>query len=273
MEDEGIDKQTQIQILTDILDGISKTEILKKYSISSDEYSEIKENLLKQIKEKADEVEITSYAVRYFRNLAKERNFSSKAKELGLSVPQTKLLNQIILGKTRPTYGIIFLLRRSISPASWIYMESEKLPAPVDFKPIIEEKFPAYDFPARKELAKQKTLGHLFFDIIRERQVLTRFCAIHNCPLMEAANFIYMKKKSERRNSVYTPPNRSVHHEIQGSHPPGLLVCLSRRSVRTDHERYAPVCGRMDFKAERLLKHFHHSKTLLSDEFPAVFAV
>lgn len=194
MEDEGIDKQTQIQILTDILDSISKTEILKKYSISSDEYSEIKENLLKQIKEKADEVEITSYAVRYFRNLAKERNFSSKAKELGLSVPQTKLLNQIILGKTRPTYGIIFLLRRSISPASWIYMESEKLPAPVDFKPIIEEKFPAYDFPARKELAKQKTLGHLFFDIIRERQVLTRFCAIHNCPLMEAANFIYMKK-------------------------------------------------------------------------------
>lgn len=194
MEDEGIDKQTQIQILADILDGIGKTEILKKYSIPNSKYLEIKENLLKQIKEKADETEITSYAVRYFRNLAKERNFSSKAKELGLSVPQTKLLNQIILGKTRPTYGIIFLLRRSISPASWIYMESEKLPAPVDFKPIIEEKFPAYDFPARKELAKQKTLGHLFFDIIRERQVLTRFCAIHNCPLMEAANFIYMKK-------------------------------------------------------------------------------
>ena len=234
MEDEGIDKQTQIQILTDILDGISKTEILKKYSISSDEYSEIKENLLKQIKEKADEVEITSYAVRYFRNLAKERNFSSKAKELGLSVPQTKLLNQIILGKTRPTYGIIFLLRRSISPASWIYMESEKLPAPVDFKPIIEEKFPAYDFPARKELAKQKTLGHLFFDIIRERQVLTRFCAIHNCPLMEAANFIYMKKnRNGETRYTHRPTVPFITKFKEASHPDFWFVYPEEVSAQT----------------------------------------
>lgn len=194
VEDKRIDRQTQIQILTDILDGISKTEIFKKHSISSDEYSEIKDTLLKQIKEKTDKAEITSYAVRYFRNLAKERRFTAEAKEMGLSVSMTKLLNQIIMGNSRPTYGVIFSLRRQISPAQWVYMESEKLPAPVDFKPVIEEKYPAYDFPTRNELAKQKTLGHLFFDIIREGQVLTRFCAIHNCPLMEAANFIYMKK-------------------------------------------------------------------------------
>lgn len=99
MEEAKISRQTQIQILTDMLEGISKTEIFKKYSISNDKYAAIKESLLKQIKEKANDAETTTYAVRYFRNLARERKFTSKSKEFGLSISQTKLLNQIIIRK------------------------------------------------------------------------------------------------------------------------------------------------------------------------------
>lgn len=73
-------------------------------------------------------------------------------------------------------------------------MEDERLPEPVIFKPVAEEKYPAYNFLARNELAREKTLGHIFFDIIRDGQVLMKFCAIYNCLLTETANFIYMKR-------------------------------------------------------------------------------
>lgn len=194
MEDAEIDRQIQAQILTDLLNAMGKDEIIEKYAVSAEQFLKIKENISRQANEKSDDEEITSHAARYFRNLAKEHKFTSTAEGLGLSFEQTKFLNQIVLGKNRPTYGIIFMLRRSISPAQWIYMENEKLPSPVAFNPLVEQRYPVYDFATRNELAKEKTLGHLFFDIIRKGRVLTKFCAAHNCTLLEAANFIYMKK-------------------------------------------------------------------------------
>ncbi len=201
-----IARQIQGEILADIFNGLGEKEILKKYSISSTEFLALKDSLLKQIKEKAGDAEITTHAARYFRNLAKECKFTETAKNLGLSEARIKFLNQIILGKVRPTYGIIFSLRRFISPAQWVFKEDEELPAPVSFRPLVEEKFPVYNMEARTELSTRKSLGHIYFDAIKEGHVLSKFCAVHNCPAAEIANVIYMKKHpTEDRRCLKRP--------------------------------------------------------------------
>ncbi len=193
MNTEEIAERIGYDILSDILRGKEESELLQKYGISEAQFSQLKKIILRQVKEKVDSVEITSHAVRYFKNLVKERTFASKTSEYELSDPQQKLLYNVTRGNFRATYGIIFALRRFISPSQWIYREDEELPEPVKFNPLVEEKYPHYDFDSRNELAKESTLGNIFFDILKERRAMTKFCASHNCEKLEAANFVYMK--------------------------------------------------------------------------------
>lgn len=156
MEDTEIDRQIQAQILTDFLDGMGKDEIFEKYAISAEQFLKIKENISKQANEKSDDEETTSHAARYFRNLTKEHKFTSTAEGLGLSFEQTKFLNQIVLGKNRPTYGIIFMLRRSISPAQWIYMKTKNSPRPSPSIRLLSKDTPHTTSPPEMNLQKKK---------------------------------------------------------------------------------------------------------------------
>lgn len=181
-------------VIVDIINGVTENTILKKYEITSIQFSSIKNTMIRQIKNKAEETEITSHAVRFFRNHVKNRTFAAISKDFGLSEPQQKLLYNVTRGLCRATYGIIFSLRRHIPLCHWFYREDEKLPKSVPFTPLIEKEFPVYDLAARNELAKRQTLANVYFDILKERRALTNFCTIHGCANLEAANFIYMKK-------------------------------------------------------------------------------
>lgn len=193
MDTEKIAEKIGVDVLNDIMKGKGEAEILKKYGISEYQFSQIKRIILQQVKDKIDSTEITSHAVRYFKTLVKERSFATKAQEFGLTEPQQKLLYNVARGDFRATYGIIFALRNIISPSQWIYNENEKLPEPVKFNPLVEKKFPHYDFDSRNELAKEITLGNIFFNELKERRAMSKFCALHNCEKLEAANFVYMK--------------------------------------------------------------------------------
>lgn len=193
MNTEEIAEKIGAEVLKDIMNGKGETEILKNYGISEFQFSKIKKIILQQVKDKIDSTEITTHAVRYFKTLVKDRSFATKAQEYGLTDPQQKLLYNVARGNFRATYGIIFALRNIISPSQWIYREDEKLPQPVKFNPIVETKYPHYDFDSRNELAKESTLGNIFFDILKERRAMSKFCASHNCEKLEAANFVYKK--------------------------------------------------------------------------------
>ena len=192
------------EVLADIMNGIKENDLLKKYGLSEVQFRQIKKIILRQIKDKISSTEVTTHAVRYFKTLVKERNFASKAKEYGLSEPQEKLLYNVARGEIRATYGIIFALRNVMSPSQWIYMENEKLPEPVKFTALIEKEYPHYDFDSRNELAKKSTLGNIFFEVLKERRAMSKFCSAHNCEKLEAANFVYMKhhKNGELRYLV-----------------------------------------------------------------------
>ena len=190
---EKIAEKIGADILNDIMKDKEADEILKKYGISELQFSQIKRIILQQVKDKFDSAEITSHAIRYFKTLVKERNFALKAQEFGLTEPQQKLLYNVTRGDFRATYGIIFALRNILSPSQWIYMENEELPEPVKFNPLVEKKYPHYDFDSRNELAKESTLGNIFFNVLKERRAMSKFCAMHNCEKLEAANFVYMK--------------------------------------------------------------------------------
>ena len=180
-------------VLNDIMKDKGEAEILEKYGISELQFSQIKRIILQQVKDKLDSTETTSHAIRYFKTLVKERNFAAKAQEFGLTEPQQKLLYNVTRGDFRATYGIIFALRNTFSPSQWIYMENEELPEPVKFNPLVEKQYPHYDFDSRNELAKESTLGNIFFNVLKERRAMSKFCAMHNCEKMEAANFVFMK--------------------------------------------------------------------------------
>lgn len=193
MNTEEIADRIGTEVLKDIMNGKGETEILKNYGISEFQFSKIKKNILQQVKDKLDSTEIATHAVRYFKTLVKDRSFATKAQEYGLTDPQQKLLYNVTRGNFRATYGIIFALRNIISPSQWIYREDEELPQSVKFNPIVETKYPHYDFDSRNELAKESTLGNIFFDTLKERRVMSKFCASHNCEKLEAANFVYKK--------------------------------------------------------------------------------
>ncbi|WP_288958402.1 hypothetical protein [uncultured Treponema sp.] len=201
MDTEEIADKIGVDVLNDIMKGKGESEILKKYGISEYQFSQIKRIILQQVKNKIDSTETTSHAVRYFKTLVKERSFATKAQEFGLTEPQQKLLYNVARGDFRATYGIIFALRNIISPSQWIYLENEELPKPVKFNPLVEKKYPHYDFDSRNELAKESTLGNIFFDVLKEQRAMSKFCVIHNCEKLEAANFVYMKhhKNGEMR--------------------------------------------------------------------------
>lgn len=201
MDTEEITDKIGVDVLNDIMKGKGESEILKKYGISEYQFSQIKRIILQQVKDKIDSTETTSHAVRYFKSLVKERSFATKAQEFGLTEPQQKLLYNVARGDFRATYGIIFALRNIISPSQWIYLENEELPKPVKFNSLVEKKYPHYDFDSRNELAKESTLGNIFFDILKERRAMSKFCVMHNCEKLEAANFVYMKhhKNGEMR--------------------------------------------------------------------------
>lgn len=190
---EEIAERIGTEILNDIMQGKGEIEILKKYGISELQFSQIKRIILQQVKDRIDSAEITTHAIRYFKTLVKERSFATKAQEYGLTEPQQKLLYNVTRGDFRATYGIIFSLRTVISPSQWIYREDEELPEPVKFNPLVEKKYPHYDFDTRNEIAKESTLGNIFFDVLKERRAMSKFCAMHNCEKLEAANFVYMK--------------------------------------------------------------------------------
>lgn len=181
-------------ILSDIMQGREAVEILKKYGISEVQFSQIKEILLRKVKSQVNSADITTHAIRYFRTLVKERTFTVRTQELGLTVTQQKLLYNIISGRTRATYGTIFTLRSAISPSQWVYKEYEELPEPVEFTPLVEKRYPHYDFDSRNELAKESTLGNIFFDVLKERRALSRLCALHDYTRFQAGNFVYMKR-------------------------------------------------------------------------------
>ena len=182
-----------IKILYDIMQGMGAVEIQHKYGFSELQFSQVKKIILQQVKDKMDAAEITTHAVRYFKNLVRERDFAAKVQEYGLTEAQQKLLYNVTRGDFRATYGIIFALRNNISPSQWIFKENESLPKPVKFNPLVEKKYPHYDFDSRNELAKESTLGNIFFDILKTRRVMSKFCSLHNCEKLEAANFVYMK--------------------------------------------------------------------------------
>ena len=175
MDTEEIAERIGTQVLTDIMKGMGEAEILKKYGISELQFSQIKRIILQQVKDKIDSTEITTHALRFFKTLVKERSFATKAQEYGLTDPQQKLLYNVTRGDFRATYGIIFALRN------------------IKFNPLVEKKYPHYDFDSRNELAKESTLGNIFFDTLKERRAMSKFCAMHNCEKLEAANFVYMK--------------------------------------------------------------------------------
>ncbi|MBO8457050.1 MAG: hypothetical protein IAA81_02340 [Spirochaetes bacterium] len=181
-------------VIVDIINGVTENTILKKYEITSVQFSKIKNAMLRQVKEKAEEIEITSHAVRFFRNHVKNRTFAAISKDFGLTEPQEKLLYNVTKGLFRATYGIIFALRRYIPPCQWFYREDERLPENTPFTPKIEKEFPVYSLDSRNKLAQRQTLANIYFDILKDRRTLTSFCRIHNCDKLEAANFIYMKK-------------------------------------------------------------------------------
>lgn len=193
MDTEKIAERIGTEVLTDIMNGKGEVEILKKYGISEFQFPKIKRIILQQVKDKIDSTEITTHAVRHFKTLVKERSFATKTQEYGLTEPQQKLLYNVTRGELRATYGIIFALRNIISPSQWIYREDEELPEPVKFNPLVEKKYPHYDFDSRNELAKESTLGNIFFNELKERRAMSKFCAMHNCEKLEAANFVYMK--------------------------------------------------------------------------------
>ena len=188
-----IDETEGTKILNNIMQGMGAIEIQQKYGFSELQFSQVKKIILQQVKDKMDAAEITTHAVRYFKNLVRERDFKAKVQEYGLTEPQQKLLYNVTRGDFRATYGIIFALRNNISPSQWIFKENEELPEPVKFNPLIEKKYPNYDFDSRNELAKESTLGNIFFDILKQRRVMSKFCSLHNCEKLEAANFVYMK--------------------------------------------------------------------------------
>ena len=188
-----IDETEGTKILNNIMQGMGAIEIQQKYGFSELQFSQVKKIILQQVKDKMDAAEITTHAVRYFKNLVRERDFAAKVQEYGLTEPQQKLLYNVTRGDFRATYGIIFALRNNISPSQWIFKENEELPEPVKFNPLVEKKYPHYDFDSRNELAKESTLGNIFFDILKQRRVMTKFCSLHNCEKLEAANFVYMK--------------------------------------------------------------------------------
>lgn len=191
-------KQTEdlfgIEILSDILRGSTEGAILRKYGLSEGEFAVVRRDMERIVREKSDAAETTSHALRYFRNLVRERVFAARVAEYGLSGSQKMNLYNIVRGYQRVTYGVIFNLRRYISPSLWAFREDETPPDPVRFTPLIEGKYGFYDFDARNEIAKEKSLGNIFFDVVRSRRALTRFCAEHNCTKNEAANFVYMKR-------------------------------------------------------------------------------
>lgn len=188
-----IDETEGTKILNNIMQGMGAIEIQQKYGFSELQFSQVKKIILQQVKDKMDAAEITTHAVRYFKNLVRERDFKAKVQEYGLTEPQQKLLYNVTRGDFRATYGIIFALRNNISPSQWIFKENEELPEPVKFTPLIEKKYPHYDFDSRNELAKESTLGNIFFDILKTRRVMSKFSSLHNCEKLEAANFVYMK--------------------------------------------------------------------------------
>lgn len=180
-------------VLKDIFDGLGENEICKKYSLTSEDFSKLRLEILSDVKEKSSSAEITSYAIRFFRNLLKTREFSAKTKEFGISDISSQFLNLVVNGKMRPTYGIIFKLRRFIAPSMWYYKETEDLPKPIPFTSHYEEEFDEYNLESMNELAQRKTLGHIYFDILKEYRVMARFCALHNSSISEAANFVTMR--------------------------------------------------------------------------------
>ena len=193
MDTIEIAEQEGIEILNDIMQGKGVIEIQQKYGFSELQFSQVKKIILQQVKDKMDSAEITTHAVRYFKNLVRERDFAAKVQEYGLTEAQQKLLYNVTRGDFRATYGIIFALRNNISPSQWIFKENESIPKPIKINPIVEKKYTHYNFDSRNELAKENTLGNIFFDILKTRRVMSKFCSLHNCEKLEAANFVYMK--------------------------------------------------------------------------------
>ena len=126
-----IDETEGTKILNNIMQGMGAIEIQQKYGFSELQFSQVKKIILQQVKDKMDAAEITTHAVRYFKNLVRERDFKAKVQEYGLTEPQQKLLYNVTRGDFRATYGIIFALRNNITPSQWIFKENEELPEPV----------------------------------------------------------------------------------------------------------------------------------------------
>lgn len=187
------DERLKEQVLQDIFRGLGEEEICKKLKITPEIFVQIKNLILKEVKTKSDKAEITSHAVRYFRELINERQFNRKCMEYNVPEMMIQMLYQIAKSHIRPTYGVIFMLRKNISPSMWYYKENEKLPEPITFVSQFEKNYENYDNNTKNELAQKKTLGHIYFDILKENKVMAKFCSLHNTTLTEAVNFVTMR--------------------------------------------------------------------------------
>lgn len=193
-------------VLNDIFRGLGEKEICSRHSITPEIFLKVKNVILKELKEKSDKAEITSHALRYFKNLIKERKYFSKAVEYNLNRTMTEVLYKVVRGQLRPTYGIIFMLRKYIAPCMWYYKETEELPEPVKFESHYEDSFDEYNTESKNILAQRKTIGHTYFDILKENRVMARFCALHNVTLTEAANYVTMRHKKDGTYRYTTRP-------------------------------------------------------------------
>lgn len=180
-------------VLHQIFEGFGEEEICKRNGISRTDFLQIKNYLLKEMKDKSDAAEITSYAIRHLKNLIKERKLAKISKEYNIPEVTCNMIYQIINNKYRPTYGVIFLLRKYIAPCLWYYNETESFPKPITFESHFEEKYKDYNIKTKNELAQRKTLGQIYFDILKENMLMARFCTLHNCSYTEAANYVTMR--------------------------------------------------------------------------------
>lgn len=142
------------------------------------------------------EQESISCAMRYFRALLEQRLFAEYiSEELHLSYAQKSSLYQIVVGKVRPTYGIIYFLRDKIAPVKWYYAEQENCPSPIKFDPLHNN----YATATRKIFARKKTCGHVFFDILKANRSLTSVCRSHDIQKSVVINYVYMKMGPDKK--------------------------------------------------------------------------
>jgi hypothetical protein len=157
-----------------------------------------------------------SHARRVLIDLIEARRLTPTLAGWGMGKNSVMAYYEAALGRTPPSYGVIFALRERISAELWFYDETEKPPEPVRYR----IKYPSTGKGVREKILTDETAALGKIREIREKRELPAFCARYGVKYTDLWGVCSKRMKADGRYGFHQrPPYRVVRSLREVIHP------------------------------------------------------